>query len=117
MADTYTAAGLAVAGCGAVVSALAYVFREWNAERRDWNKERADLVTKLEKVQADRVADAQKVPQELAALASNANRVLTENTAATKEVAKALTELREGVEGLPEEVVRSMRKRQSERDK
>ena len=111
MAEPTTVAGVTIAACGVLASAVAYLFRSWGEERERWNTERKEMLGRIEAVQAARVADAQRAPAELLQLARDSQRILTENTASNGALARSLDSLRGGIEDLPEEVVRSIRAR------
>lgn len=104
MAEPTTVAGLAIGACTVLGSVVAYLFTAWS-------KERKDLLEKLEKVQASRVDDAQKIPNELLRITKESTETLSAATKTNQELVKALSSLREGIEELPEDVVRSINSR------
>ena len=81
MAEPTSIAGVVIAACGVLASTVAYLFREWNKERRE-------LIEKLEKLQADRVSDAQT-------LMKSAVETVTESTETHRTLVELMTELKQ----------------------
>lgn len=102
--NTTNTIGLVLGACAALASVVAYLFREWG-------KERKEMMTTISTLQADRVKDAQAIPGDLITLARESQKALSDNTETNKHLAAAITKLNGAVDGLPEEILESLKKK------